>query len=380
MSKHVVILGGGVGGTMVANHIARTIPEEIKNGDVKVTLLSNDQKHIYQPGYLFVAFNEAHMGQFERKEKTLLSPGVNLVIDNIVKIDKQAKKVFSDKGTAYAYDYLVISTGSVPTFDTIPGLAEDSHNFYTREGALKLRDALANFTEGKIVVTVDVPHKCPAAPLEMSLMLDDYFRVRGLRDKVDITYTYPISRVHALQSVADWAAPEFERRGINAETFFNLETVDTEKKLAISMEGTELPYDLLISIPTHRGSKVIIDSELGDENGFIPTDRHSLKMIGDDSIYVLGDATNLPISKAGSTAHYQTETVVHNIISELHGLPPRAHYDGKVVCFLESKMDEASFIEFTYNKPPQPAVPSEMLFWFKLAYNEMYWLFARGLL
>lgn len=379
MSQNVVILGGGVGGTMVANHLVRTIPEEIRSGEITVTLLANEQKHTYQPGFLFVAFNEGHMGQFERNEKALLSPGVNLISDNIVRVDKDAKKLHGEKGV-YSYDYLVISTGSVPTFDTIPGQAEDSHNFYTRQGAFQLRDALSKFQAGKIVVTVDVPHKCPAAPLEMTLMLDDYFRVRGLRDKVDITYTYPIGRVHALQSVADWALKEFENRGIQYETFFNLSEVDTRKKLAISMEGSELPYDLLITIPTHRGAKVILDSNLGDEQGFIPTDRHSLKMLGDDHIYVLGDATNLPISKAGSTAHYQTETVVQNLISELHGLSPRAHYDGKVVCFLESKMDQASFIEFSYNRPPQPAVPSEMLHWFKLAYNEMYWLFARGLL
>lgn len=380
MGKQVVILGGGVGGTMVANHLARTIPGEIRGGDVKVTLLSNDENHVYQPGFLFVAFNEGRMGQFKRKEKTLLSPGVDLVIDNIVKIDKDNRRLFGEKGTVYEYDFLVIATGSYPDFDSVPGLAGDSHNFYTEEGALKLREAIANFREGKIVVTIDVPHKCPAAPLEMTFMLDDYFRIRGLRDQVEITYTYPINRVHALQPIADWALTEFENRGIRYETFFNLSEVDPQKKLAIGMEGTELPYDLLISIPAHRGARVIRDSGLGDEQGFIPTDRHSLKMIGDDFIYVLGDATNLPISKAGSTAHYQTDAVVRNLISELHGLPPTSHYDGKVFCFVESKMNEASYVEFSYNHPPLPAKPSEMLHWFKLAYNEMYWLSARGLL
>lgn len=380
MSTHVVILGGGVGGTMVANHLVRSIPKEVRAGEVNVTLLSNEEQHTYQPGFLFMAFQEGRLEQYQRKEKMLLNPGVKLVFDNIVKIDRQTKRLYGEKGTVYTYDFLVLSTGSYPDFESVPGLAEGADNFYTALGAEKLGQKLAIFEGGKIVVTIDVPHKCPAAPLEMTLMLEDYFRIRGLRDKVDITYTYPIGRVHALQPIADWALQEFDSRRINYETFFNLSEVDPNKKTVTSMEGTELPYDLLIAIPTHRGAKVIRDSGLGDEQGFIPTDRHSLKMIGDDFIYVLGDATNLPISKAGSTAHYQADVVVENLISELNGLPARGHYDGKVFCFVESKMNEASYVEFSYTHPPIPAVPSEMLHWFKLAYNEMYWLSARGLL
>ncbi|GAX91241.1 NAD(P)/FAD-dependent oxidoreductase [Effusibacillus lacus] len=380
MDKRVVVLGGGVGGTMVANSLARSIPDEVRRGNVKITLLSNEEKHTYQPGFLFMALNEGRLEQFQRKEKTMLHPGVDLVLDNIVKIDRDGKRLIGEKGTVYPYDFLVISTGSFPDFDSVPGLAEGSYNFYTAEGAVKLREALANFRRGRILITIDVPHKCPAAPLEMTLMLDDYFRTRELRDQVDILYTYPIGRVHALQSIADWAQEEFESRDIKYETFFNLTEVNPQLKVATSLEGSEVQYDLLISVPAHKGAQVIRDSGFGDEQGFIPTDRHSLKMLGEDSIFVLGDATNLPISKAGSTAHYQADVVVQNLISELNGLPSTAMYDGKVFCFVESSMNQASYVEFNYTHPPQPAEPSKMLHWFKLAYNEVYWLSARGLL
>lgn len=379
MAKRIVVLGGGSGGTMVANRLGRQLNREIKNGEVEVVLISNTEKHIYQPGYLFITFNEREPEHFMREQKNLVHRNVTLVFDDVVTIDKEKNVIKSDK-QSYPYDYLVISTGSHPDFESLPGLKEGSHNFYTLDGAEKLRDALAEMTEGKILLTVDVPHKCPAAPLEIILMLDDYFRRRGLRDKVEIKYTYPINRIHSLQPVADWGQPEFDKRNILSETFFNLEEVDPKRKMAITMDGEEHPFDILISIPSHTGAKVIIDSGLGDEDGFIPVNRHSLKMEGSENVYVVGDATNLPISKAGSTAHYQSETLVPNIISRIKGRPETAHYNGKVACFLENSLEDASMITFDYNNPPKPATTSDLLHWFKSVYNELYWLNARGIL
>ena len=380
MAKKVVILGGGTGGTMVANHIARTMKEEIKRGEVSVTQVTNNPDHVYQPSFLFVSINHARVVDYTRKQKTLLSQGVELLIDPATSIDPKSNIVTTASGKALSYDILVIATGAYPDFNSVPGLAEAADNFYTAEGAEKLRDKLMTFEGGNIVFTVDVPHKCPVAPMELTFMLDDFFRKKGIRDKVDILYTYPIGRLHTLEPCANWAAPKFEERGIRSEVFFNVESVDPQKKTITTVEGSEVPFDILISIPAHKGAPVIQESGLGDEGGFIPTDRYTLKAEGHDNIYVLGDATNLPISKAGSTAHYEADVVSENIISELRGLPVSHYYDGKVFCFVEAGLNEATYITFNYNNPPKPVPSSEMIHWFKLAFNEMYWLSARGIL
>lgn len=379
MTQRVVVLGGGTAGTMVANRLARHLTDQIRSKEVEILLITNTEKHLYQPGYLYIAFNEKAPEHFIREERDLIHRDVTLIVDEIQKIEPDQNRVRSDRAE-YPYDYLVIATGSRPDFDSVPGLRESAHNFYTLDGATRLRDTLAGMKKGRILITVDIPHKCPAAPLEIALMLDDYFRKRGVREQVEIQYTYPIGRIHSLESVAEWALPQFEKRGIAYETFFNLERVDPERKTAITMDGEEHPFDVLISVPAHQGAQVILDSGIGDEMGFVPTDRHTLKMEGSDNVYVIGDATNLPISKAGSTAHYQSEPLVHNLASRLKGLPETAIYNGKVACFLENSLQDASFITFDYENPLKPAATSELLHWFKMAYGEFYWLNVRGIL
>ncbi len=379
MTKRVIVLGGGSGGSMVANKLARQLNKEIQNDEVEIIQITNTPKHIYQPGYIFIALNEKNPDHFIRSQSSIAHRNVHLIEDEITEIDVK-NKFLKSKTNEYNYDYLVISTGSYPDFNSLPGLAEAASNFYTLEGATKLRDELANFEKGTILISVDVPHKCPAAPLELVLMLDDYFRKKGNRKEVVLKYTYPIGRVHSLKPVAEWAEPQFEERGIEFETYFNLEEVKPNEKLAVTMDGEEHPFDLLISIPAHKGADVIIQSNLGDESGFIETDRYSLKMVSQDDVYVIGDATNLPISKAGSTAHYQSEILVKNVINRLKGLPETAVYNGKVACFLEASLEEASMITFDYETPPAPAKPSDFMHWFKGVYNELYWLNAKGIM
>lgn len=379
LKKRVIVLGGGSGGSIVANKLARQLNQEISYDEVEILQITNSPKHIYQPGYLFIAVNEKAPDHFIRKQSTIAHRNVQLIEDEITKIDVENKMLKSNTHQ-YNYDYLVISTGAYPDFDSLPGLKEAASNFYTLEGAINLRDKLASFEKGTILITIDVPHKCPAAPLELVLMLDDYFRKRGNRKDVILKYTYPIGRVHSLQPLADWALPQFEERDIQYETYFNLEEVKPKEKLAVTMDGEEHPFDLLISIPAHKGADVVIQSNLGDESGFIETDRYTLKMVGQDDVYVIGDATNLPISKAGSAAHYQSEVLVKNLVNRLRGLPDTARYNGKVACFLESSLEEASMITFDYQTPPDPAKPSDFIHWFKGVYNELYWLNAKGIM
>ncbi len=261
----------------------------------------------------------------------------------------------------------------------IPGLAEGAHQFYELEAARKLRDAIDLFEGGKIVVNVNVPHKCPVAPLEITLMLDEHLKQRGFAEKFEITYTYPIGRLHGLEPVAHWALPEFERRSIKSVTFFNTKEVDPVKKTISSEEGDTLDYDLLITIPPHRGAQVIEDLGLG-KAGWVPTNPKTLLREGSNNVFVVGDTTNIPISKAGSTAHFQADTVIENLTLMVQEGRWLREYDGKVFCFIETGMNTGTYIWFNYQTPPKPTPPSQMVHWAKLAYNRMYWLSAGGLL
>ena len=263
--------------------------------------------------------------------------------------------------------------------ELIPGLAEHGQSFYTEETAIKMFRALQAFQGGRVVIAMGVPHKCPMAPLEITFMLHDYFKDRGIRDKVQLHYTYPIGRVHSLENVAKWAAPEFDRLGITVETLFNLKEVDGNAKLVRSEEGTETPFDMLISVPAHRGMEVLEKNKLG-VGGWIPTNRHQLNMEGRKNVFAIGDTTNIPISKAGSTAHFEAEVLGENIAAMIKLGAPVRDYDGKVFCFIEAGKDRATYAMFDYLNPPDPRPPTKAVHWFKTAYNKLYWISARGLL
>ena len=375
----ILIIGGGMGGTILANNLARRLKSEIKSGKAHITMLSASDKHAYLPGLLYVAVGKMMPDELYRDQASLLEPGIDFHVDPAEEFMLDDKKVKAKSGTVYNYDMLVIATGSRMMPDSIPGLAENAEFFYTEETAVKMFKRLQNFEGGKVVITVGVPHKCPMAPLEITFMLNDYFKQRGIRDKVQLHYTYPIGRTHSLENVAKWATPEFDRLGITYETLFNMKEVDGANKKLISEEGSETDYDLLIAIPAHKGMEVIENNGLG-QNGWIPTDRHRLNMEGRDDVFVLGDTTNLPISKAGSTAHFEAEALGENIAAMVKlGVPVR-DYDGKVFCFIQAGKDRATYAMFDYQNPPSPKAPTRGVHWFKLAYNKLYWISARGLL
>jgi len=379
MAKKIVILGGGVAGTIVANQLARKIPGELRAREVSITQIGNTDTHTYQPGWLYIPFDLSRPEDLKRPQRSLLDPSITFVQDTIAKIDVKGQKLTSKEGKEISYDILVIATGSVPRPDLTPGLVEAGHWFHTEEGAIKLRDALRAFTGGRIVISMGVPHKCPVAPVEVTLMLDEYLRKRGLREKTEITYTYPVGAVHTIPAVAKWGAQVFEERGIKYEVFFNMKEVDAKNKIVHSMEGGQFPFDLLITIPQHRGAQVILDSALG-EGGWIPTNKETLQMEGTENVFVVGDTTNLPVSKAGSTAHFSADVLVENVVDLLSGQKPSHKYDGKVFCFIETGRNQASYISFNYTTPPNPPTPTTMVHWLKISYNKMYWLTSRGIL
>ncbi len=380
MTQRIVIVGAGTGGSVLANRLADRLAPDIDAGDVEVTLVNESEVHVYKPIWLYVAFGKRDPDDGVRPVTDLVDPRVSLRFSRVEAIDTDRKRLSLNGGDTLAYDYLVLATGARIVPDEVPGLREAGHDFYSEEGALALRDALAEFTEGHLVLSVvGTPHMCPAAPLEFVFMADDWFRERGLRDQVDITYTYPIQRVHGKPTIAEWAAPRMEERDIRVETFFNVDAVDAEAGVLKSMEGEQLDYDLLVTIPPHDGVPMIREAGLGDD-GWVAVDRTTLEATHADDVFALGDAADVPAPKAGSAAHYQASVVADRLTSLVHGQVPTATYDGKVVCFLEAGMDEATFVSFDYTNEPQLRPESRPVHWAKLAYNESYWLTARGLL
>ena len=375
----ILIIGGGMGGTILANNLARRLQPELRSGKAKLTMVTASDKHMYQPGLLYLCFGRVTPDELYRDQASLLEPGIGLVVDPVEEFLLDQNQVKTKGGKTIGYDILAIATGSRPVPELTPGLAENSETFYTEETALRMFRRLQAFEGGRVVIAMGVPHKCPMAPLEVAFMLQDYFKDRGIRDKVQLHYTYPIGRVHTLENVAKWAAPEFDRLGITYETLFNVKEVDGKAKVVKSEEGGETPYDLLISIPAHRGMEVIEKNKLG-AGGWIPVNRTKLNVEGRTNVFALGDTTNIPISKAGSTAHFEAEALGENIAAMVKLGAPVREYDGKVFCFIEAGKDRATYAMFDYQNPPDPKPPTKAVHWFKMAYNKLYWVSARGLL
>jgi sulfide:quinone oxidoreductase len=376
----IAIVGGGTGGTVLANRLAEELRTEIESGDVEVRLITADPEHVYKPIFLYVPFGKKTVDDAKRPIEELIDRRVTLSIGKVVGVDTDRKKLSFADSSVLAYDQLVLATGASLEPEAVPGLAEGGHHFYGPDGAERLRDELAEFTEGHLVLSVvGVPHMCPAAPVEFVLMVDDWLHERGRREDVELTYTYPINRAHGLESIADWATDLFEERDIALETFFNVEEIDPDAEVIETVEGNELGYDLLVAIPPHAGSDLVIDAGLG-EDGWVDVDKHTLEATNAEDVYAVGDVADVPTSKAGSVAHYEAGVVADRLASRARGTVPTATYDGKTVCFLEAGMSEATFIEFTYGEEPFVREPSKPLHWAKLGYNESYWLTARGLL
>ena len=381
MTERVVIVGAGTAGSVLANKLSDEAAEEIDAGEVEVVLVNDGEDHVYKPTWLYVPFGEKTPADAKRPLSDLIDPRVELLIERVSGVDTESKTVsFDGSRPDLAYDHLVLAMGAQVTPEETPGLAEGGHHFYGPQATDELRQVLAEFTEGHLVVSViGVPHMCPVAPLEFPLMADTWFRERGLREDIDITYTYPINRPHGIQSVADWAGPLMDERDIDVETFFNPERVDPDEGVLHTVEGGELSYDLLVSIPPHDGSDIVREAGLGDD-GWVDVDPTTLEASNAEDVYALGDIADLPTRKAGSAAHYAATSLADRLASVVRGQNSTTEYAGKTVCFIESGEDEATYIAFDYDTEPTPKPPSKRIHWAKLGYNQSYWLTARGVL
>jgi sulfide:quinone oxidoreductase len=365
----VVVLGGGVGGTLAANLIARQT-----RGRANVTVVDATGSHVYQPGFLYVAVGKERPAALRHSEHDLLREGIDLVVDEATRIDPSKQAVALASGRSLHYDQLLLATGSRTVMEEVPG-AKDVHSFYTMEGAIRLFEALKAFRGGSIVVGVaGIPYKCPPAPVEFVFLLDDYLKARGIRERCQIKLLSPLNRAFTIEATSKVVQPILAERGIELTGFFNVETVDPVARTVTSLEGETVAFDLLVLVPPHRGAKVIEDSGLGDERGWVPVDKNTLKHSRFEHIWAIGDTTNIPISKSGSVAHYEASVAAAEIAAEAKGEARPAHvYDGKVMCFLETGQGQATTIRFDYDHPPVSPSPSRRWHWAKLLFNKAYW-------
>ena len=376
--NRILILGGGVGGTLTANLLIRKLRRQVKAGEVTITVVDQTGQHTYQPGFMYIALGGERAEKLQRPERSLLDPRVSLVVGEVEKIDEPSQTVHLVDGERLAYDYLVLATGSRILPQAIEHFDTEAHHFYSAEAALELRKALDAFSGGRIVIGIaGMPYKCPPAPLEVAFLIEAELRQRGLREKSELHFCSPIGRAFTIESVSEMATPILEQKGIELHTFFNVETIDAARHVVQSLEGEELPYDLLILVPPHKGQQFLMVSGLAPApGGWLPTDRATLQVGGRPNVYALGDATDLPLSKAGSTAHFEAPVVTERIVAAIEGRTiDRKHgsYLGKVMCFFEIGDGKGTLLQFDYEHPPRPPKPNQLWHLGKIVFNKTYW-------
>ncbi len=376
--ERVLILGGGVGGTIVANLVSRKLRRQIDDGLVEVTVVDQFGNHVYQPGFMYITFGHEKAKDLQRPERSLLDQRVKLVVDEVTRIDEATRTVRLASGESLGYEHLVLATGSRIAPEEIEHFGSEAHHFYTAEAARQLRVALDAFKGGSIVVGIaGMPYKCPPAPLEVTFLIESELRQRGLRDKSEVHFCSPIGRAFTIESVSDMATPVLEQKSIELHTFFNVEAIDPERKVVQSLEGEELHYDLLVLVPPHHGAQFLIDSGFAPApGGWLPTDHHTLQVGGRPNVYALGDATDLPLSKAGSTAHFEAPIVAERITAAITGRTLDAkhgNYTGRVMCFFEIGDGKGTLLRFDYDHPPHPPTPNRFWHLGKVLFNKTYW-------
>ena len=353
--KNLLILGAGTAGTIMANHLRHKL-----HGDHwRITLLDRASHHDYQPGYLFMPFGVYDEKDVRRPMNRVVPRGVDYRRVNVERLEADANRVALADGTTLPYDILIVATGAHPAPEQVEGMADgpdwrhNVHEFYTFEGAQALTERLKSWRGGRLVVHIcEMPIKCPVAPLEFCFLADAWLQEQGLRDQTDITYVTPMSGAFTKPVASGILRKLLDEKHISVVHDFAIARVDADKKAIVSWDEKEVPYDLLVTVPPNMGDAVIERSGLGDELNFVPTDKHTLQSKAHANIFVIGDATDCPTSKAGSVAHFEAEVLTENILHFIAGEPLKSRFDGHANCFIESGHGKAYLLDFNYEQEP----------------------------
>ncbi|HME04987.1 MAG TPA: FAD/NAD(P)-binding oxidoreductase [Solirubrobacteraceae bacterium] len=388
MAHRILILGGGTGGTLLANRLQRLYGET-----ARITVVDRDDTHVYQPGLLFVPFGLSRPEEIVRPRHAQFRAGIEFLRDEVQDVDIAQNTVHLANSGDRRYDVLVIATGAALQPEETEGMTgpewgRSIHTFYTLEGASALRGALERFEGGKLVVNlIDMPIKCPVAPLEFCFLADWQLRERGLRDRVELTFVTPLDGAFTKPVASAHLDELLTVKGITVEPEFATGRIDAVAKRLHSWDEREIPYDLLVAIPVHGGPAYVARSAgLGDELGFVAADRHTLQTKAAPNIFAIGDATDVPTSKAGSVTHFEGEIVAENIQRFLDGDELTGVYDGHANCFIETGFHKALLIDFDYETEPLPGrypeshlgplpllAESRLNHIAKLAFQPLYW-------
>lgn len=386
--KRLLVLGAGTAGTMVVNKLRGLLPR----GEWLITAVDPSQEHHYQPGYLFIPFGGYSPDEVTKPTAAVLAEGVELVRAEVDRVVPEDSEVILADGSKLEYDQLIIATGTTPRPDQTPGMTdsewrESVFDFYTLEGASALRDALASWEGGRLVIHItEMPIKCPVAPLEFAFLADSFFQERGMRDQVEITYVTPLDGAFTKPVASRHLGGMLEARSIGLETDFYIESVDAEEKKIVSYDEREIPFDILVTVPLNMGAECVARSGLGDELNYVPVDPGTFLSKSWNNIFAIGDAADLPTSKAGSVAHFAVEVFSENFLHHIRGESMPARFDGHANCFIESGGGRGLLIDFNYDTQPLPGkypLPvvgpfsllqeSEMNHFGKLMFKWIYW-------
>ncbi len=355
MTSRIVILGGGTGGTLTANRLRK----HLSSDEATITVVDVDDQHIYQPGLLFVPFGLAHPEDIVRPRGRQLHGAIDYRQVGVDHVDLEAEVVHLADATQVPYDVLVVATGTrlVPEETeglTGPGWMEKVFTFYDLPGATALEAKLAACEGGRLVVNiVDMPIKCPIAPLEFAFLADWYFTERNIRDRVEISYVTPLDGAFTKPVAAKAFGSMLEERHIELVTEFNTGEVDGVGGKLVGFDGREVDFDLAVVIPAHSGAEYVGRSPgLGDDLDFVLADEHTLQSHVKPNVFVIGDAASVPTSKAGSVTHFEGEALVDNVVHFLRGEPLTAKFDGHANCFIETGFHKAMLIDFNYEQEP----------------------------
>ncbi|HEX6870209.1 MAG TPA: FAD/NAD(P)-binding oxidoreductase [Micromonosporaceae bacterium] len=386
--RRLVVLGGGTAGTMVVNKLRR----RLARSDWHISVVDQNVTHAYQPGFLFIPFGGYQPEQVVKPRSHFIPNGVDLILGTIDRVEPEQNRVLLEDGRALPYDYLVIATGTSPRPDQTPGMLGSQwrrsiFDFYTLDGAVALERALARFDAGRLVVhVVDMPIKCPVAPLEFTFLADAYLRQRGVRDRVDLVYATPLPGAFTKPIAAARLGSMLDTRKILIEPDFLVERIDPSARRLVSYDERGIDFDLLVTVPLNMGAEYVARSGLGDELNYVPVDKHTLLSRAFGNIFAIGDANNIPTSKAGSVAHFSVDLFAENFRQHAAGQPMTGSFDGHANCFVESGDGKGLLIDFNYDTEPLPGTyplpgvgPFGLLtenrrnHWGKLAFRWMYW-------